>query len=110
VNDKPVKPGFSGNQLVLPLVLPKVRKKAVIRLEFPLEEKTSEYTHHGKKYTMTFRGSTLVSVTPGNDDISKLPVYQRDHMRSGVTPMRTVTRFVAQKLISVNDFAIIRQE
>ena len=100
VNKKQIEPAFAGGQLVLP----RGRKKAVVRIEFPLEEKASVYTHHGIKYTMTFRGSTLVKVTPDNDDDSKMPIYQREHMRSGDTPMQTVTRFVADKLIPINDF------
>jgi hypothetical protein len=46
-------------------------------------------------YTMTFKGNTLVDVTP-RDPGQGLPLYQRTAMLQGTeAPMKTVTRFVA---------------
>jgi hypothetical protein len=46
-------------------------------------------------YTMTFKGNTLVDVTP-RDGGEGIPLYQRNAQRDGtVAPMKTVTRFVA---------------
>jgi hypothetical protein len=45
-------------------------------------------------YTMTFKGNTLVDVTP-RDDGPGIPLYQRNAQRDGtVAPLKTVTRFV----------------
>jgi hypothetical protein len=46
-------------------------------------------------YTMTFKGNTLVDVSP-RDGGKGIPLYQRDALRaSAKAPMKTVTRFVA---------------
>jgi hypothetical protein len=46
-------------------------------------------------YAMTFKGNTLVDVSP-RDRGKGIPLYRRDAMRAGTkAPMRTLTRFVA---------------
>jgi len=46
-------------------------------------------------YTMTFKGNTLVDVSP-RDGGPGIPLYQRSVQRDGsVAPTKTVTRFVA---------------
>ena len=50
-------------------------------------------------YTMTFKGNTLVDVTPRDTKSKGIPLYQRDAMRDGTTaPLKTVTRFVSSAL------------
>lgn len=46
-------------------------------------------------YTLTFKGNTLVDVSP-RDQGPGIPLYQRNAERDGtVAPMKTVTRFVS---------------
>ncbi len=51
-------------------------------------------------YECTFRGNTLVDISPRDDSPTNYPLYLRDHLkRAGPAPMKTVTRFAAEPLI-----------
>lgn len=97
-----VTPSRFGNLLVFEGLKP----KDDVVLEFDVPDSTDRYTIHGKPYTIRFRGSTVVDISPREDD--KLPdyrLYLRDHLRDGrVAPRRTVKRFVADKLVPLGAF------
>jgi hypothetical protein len=104
-------PSWLANYLILDVVHPKDR----ITITFPMVTTTENHTLKWKigemwqestdpgqrwtnprptTYTMTFKGNTLVDVSP-RDSGKGLPLYQRHAMRDGtVAPMKTVTRFV----------------
>jgi len=50
-----------------------------------------------KRYVCTFRGNTLVEISPRDLGIG-YPLYQRDEMKRTKAPMRCVDRFVPTKL------------
>ena len=51
-------------------------------------------------YTCTFRGNTLVDISPREDAADSYPLYRRDHLKqAGPAPMKTVTRFAAQPMV-----------
>ncbi len=95
VDGKLVHPSLAGRYLVLD----NLRPKDEIRLDFPVREETDKYTIDGKPYQVTFRGSTLVDISPRDTDPKDYPLYQCDTLRSGKTPMRTARRFIADRLI-----------
>ena len=57
----------------------------------PPEERT--------EYKLHFRGNTLVDVSPRADNPAAYPIYLRDHLKAGVAPMRSVSRFLSAKAI-----------
>jgi hypothetical protein len=95
INDRSVKPVVSGRRAVFQGLSP----NDAITLEFPVTERTEKRTVLGKEYSLTFRGSTIVDVSPKVTDPDKYPMYQRAHMRTSKTPQIKVTRFVPDKLI-----------
>jgi hypothetical protein len=73
-----------------------------VLLEFPLREERASYTAaSGTKdettYRCTFRGGTLVDISPRDDSPTSYPLYLREHTRRDQAPVRTVTRFVATR-------------
>jgi hypothetical protein len=82
------------------IVLDDLRPGAAATLRFPVRETTERYTLNAntdkeRVYSCTFRGSTLVDITPRDDAPTNYRIYQRAHMRSGTAPMKTKERFVA---------------
>jgi hypothetical protein len=81
----------------------------VIRLEFPVATTTEKHTVAGREYTLTFRASTLVDITPRDTTPGRYRYYLRDGMkqdpsaphRAGKAPMKTVERFVAERIIGL---------
>jgi hypothetical protein len=77
----------------------------VITLRFPVGEATARYTvnaqtDHARTYTCTFRGSTLVDISPRDTSPTSYPLYLRDHLRADQAPMKHVTRFVADRVVA----------
>ena len=50
-------------------------------------------------YKMTFRGSTLVDISPRDTSARAYPLYLRDHMKADKAPMKKTVRYVAPKRI-----------
>ena len=95
VNDKEVHPPLVGRYLAFA----KVGKKARIRLEFTVPERQEQYSIHGKTYTLTLRGSTVVARTPPSQDPKVYPTFMREGFKQAKAPMRKARRFVADKLV-----------
>ncbi len=87
------------------LLVTDIKPGDVVELTFPIFESTSSYTVNANSkaeivYKCTFRGSTLVEISPRETNLIGLQLYQRDTMRKGSeTPMREVQRFVADNTI-----------
>ena len=86
------------------LLFDRLEPGAKIAIEFPIGERTARYTacsrtNMEQTYACTFRGSTLVEISPRDDSPTSYPLYLRDHMRKDKAPMKKVTRFVADRLI-----------
>jgi hypothetical protein len=75
------------------------RKKNVIRIEFPIHTTTSEYRFLDRNYHLTFRGGTVVNVAPRSKDEGIYQYYVYENPMPSVTPMHTVTRFVADRVL-----------
>ena len=78
----------------------------VIRLQFPVVEETISYTALARAwrletvYKCTFRGNTLVDISPRDASPTNYPLYLRDHLkRAGPAPMKAVRRFAAEPLV-----------
>ena len=76
----------------------------LVTLTFPVKETTARYTVNARTpaeqaYACTFRGGTLVDISPRDLSPTSYPLYQRDHLRKDKAPTKTVERFVAAKRI-----------
>lgn len=100
VNNTPAQGDWVGNRLFFD-----VRDKDEVTLQFPVPATTARYTVMSKvwkleaTYTCTFRGSTLVDISPRDKAATSYPLYVRDHMRQDKAPMRRVTRFATSKIM-----------
>ncbi|MFC1451726.1 hypothetical protein ACFLSJ_00090 [Verrucomicrobiota bacterium] len=101
IDGKAAEPDWIGNRLIL------CRQDApnVITIAFPVRETTVAYTvnahsEYEQAYTCTFRGGTLVGISPRDTRPTSYPLYLRDHLRADEAPMRTVERFVADRIVT----------
>jgi hypothetical protein len=76
-----------------------IKNGDVIELNFTVRERTDKYFIHDKTYTIQYRASTVVDISPRNTDPKLIPMYQRDAMKGKKAPMHTVKRFVAENLL-----------
>jgi hypothetical protein len=95
VNDRAAKPVLTGRYLLFE----KLKPADQIRLQFPLRESTRTYTIAGKSYNVSFRASTVLDITPHEDNPKVYPMYRRDYLKASKAPMKTVRRFVADRII-----------
>jgi hypothetical protein len=74
----------------------------VIELNFPVPTRTDKYTIHGKAYNIQFRGSTVMDIDNRNASPKMIPLYQREAMKGTTAPMRTIKRFVADRVLPLS--------
>jgi hypothetical protein len=94
-----VTPARSGNYLVFT----GIKKGEDIVLEFLVPIWTDRYTMNGKKYQVTFKGSTVIDIGP-RDQGHHWQLYQRERYRAEVAPMHKVRRFVADRLVPLRTY------
>jgi hypothetical protein len=90
-----------GNRLLFSGLIP----TDVITLSFPIHESRARYTVNAQTdqeqtYTCTFRGSTLVDLSPRDETPTSYPLYLRNHLRGKEAPRKEVTRFVADRVVT----------
>ena len=100
VSGKPCSAVRVGNHLVFDNLKP----NDTVTLNFPVSETTARYTvNRGtpteQAYTCTFRGSTMVDISPRDTGPTSYPLYLRDHLRKNQAPQKTVARFLPDKSI-----------
>ena len=100
-----------GVRLGIYLMIDDLNPGDTIALVFPVQESEATYTGNAHRpgnstskvretqYRCTFRGSTVVDISPRDDDPTTYPFYRRDHMRQDTAPMKSVTRFVPERTI-----------
>ena len=77
---------------------------AEIEIRFPIHETTASHTVNSRtemerRYTCTFRGSTLVEIDPRDERPASYPLYRRGHLRRDEAPTKVATGFVPRKHI-----------
>ena len=96
-----VTPPRYGNRLVLE----GLKGRETVILEFPVPPWVDRYTVAGKKYTVTFKGSTVLDIMPREVDPNHhYPLYQRNSMKAPIASMHKVTRFAADRIIPLGAF------
>jgi hypothetical protein len=97
VNGKSAATSWIGNYLVVD----GLRPKDVLVLDFPVVERTAKYTMaFDRTYTFTFRGNTVVDVSPRDTNPTGYPVYLRDHFQLTKAPMKKVAHYVAPVILN----------
>ena len=96
------------------LIFDNLKEDDKIRLEFPLPERTDDFTigvdlppeqlvgqgpYLGKKYKVSFRGSTVIDIQPRDTNPKKYPIFQREHLKMKKTPMKKVKRFAVDQVL-----------
>ncbi len=93
------------------MLIDELKPGDTIALAFPVQESVATYTGNAHRpggssskvretqYHCTFRGSTIVDISPRDEDPTTYPFYRRDHMRQDAAPMKRVTRFVPERTI-----------
>ncbi len=76
----------------------------VVEIGFPVSETTASYTIASrtpaeKTYSITFRGSTAVDISPRDEAPTAYQMYLRKGMRTETAPMKRMQRFVAARRI-----------
>jgi hypothetical protein len=102
VAGEPHRYDWAGNYLLVDSLQP----GQTIQLEFPISENSYTYTAAaGTKeeqiFTGTFRGGTLVEISPSGDEPTAYPLYQRAQMRQSQAPLVSKIRYVADRKISL---------
>ena len=96
VNEKQTTPYWVGNYFVIDELAP----GDVLQIEFPMVEKTLQYTlPFDKKYSIHFKGNTVVDISPRDTYAASYPIYLRDHYGRKKAPLKKVTRFVATEVL-----------
>lgn len=94
-----VTPARAGNYLVFE----GLAAGDTLTLEFPLSRSTDQYTIDGKKYTVTYKGSTIIDIGP-RDEEDYLQLYRRNAYEADKSPLRKVQRFVADRVVPLRSF------
>ena len=69
-----------------------VKAKDVVRMTFPIFERTDKVNIVGKDYTLIRKGNDVVHIDPPG---KYHPYYQRDHYRRNKARTKSIERFVA---------------
>ena len=73
-----------------------VNGEDVVTLGFRISERTEQISIEKRSYRILLRGNTCVAIDPPGVDI---PLFQRDHYRTGTTRWHTMTRFAGENVI-----------
>jgi len=68
-----------------------------VQVAFPINDRTVKQTIAGVEYTLDIRGNTVVSMSPGGENI---PLYKREHLKADKAPPLKVKRFVSEQFVS----------
>lgn len=103
VDDQRASPAVSGNHLLFHDLRPASTETqgSIIRFEFPVPTATEKHTVQGRAYELSFRGSTLVDISPRDTTPGRYRYYLRDELKAERAPMKTVDRHVAERIIGL---------
>lgn len=81
------------------LLIESLKAKDQIDIEFPMVEKVEKYQcEEDKTFTCTFKGNTLVDISPRSDGPG-YPLYRRDKFKQNKAPTKEVNRYVTEHLL-----------
>jgi hypothetical protein len=95
-----VKPDWAGSYLAFDALKP----GNAVTLEFPIRETTHSHTINANTdkaaaITCTFRGNTLVDISPRDANPTTYRICRREHLRRDVAPTRTRERWVPEEAL-----------
>lgn len=83
------------------VVVENLRPGDLIRMRFPIAEDTETHTVAGRRYRVRYRAGTALDVRPRIADPGMRQFYQRGHLACSGAPMRTVDRFVSDRVLAL---------
>ncbi|MHB1294229.1 MAG: hypothetical protein ACYC4R_04440 [Anaerolineae bacterium] len=100
VNGNPGSPMEMGNNLLFEDLKPGDE----IAIEFPVALSEASYTaayrtNDEQTYRCTFKGSTLVDISPRDDRPTSYPLYRRGHMQDAKVRFKDAECFIADRVI-----------
>ena len=96
VNGGKAAPRWVGNFLLFDLVQP----RDVITIEFPMVEQTMQFTlPRDKKYTIRFKGNTVVDIAPRDTLATAYPIYLREQYKKDAAPLKQVQRYASDIIL-----------
>lgn len=96
INEQPASPLWVGNYLVFD----GLAEKDVVTVAFPMVTETVKYTMpFDREYTLSFKGNTLIDISPRDTNPTGYPIYLRDHYKKATAPMRKVNRYVSDVIM-----------
>lgn len=81
------------------LLLSGLRKTSKVNLAFVVPQVTESYNIGERKYDLLLRGSTVIDITPRDENPDMYQYYVRDHMLKNKAPTKKALRFVADKVL-----------
>jgi len=99
-NTRPVTPSRVGSRLVFT----DLKGNENIILEFPVPTWSDRYTVAGKKYSITFKGSTVVDISPRDEGNYYQLYLDRAKYLGKTTPMIKKQRFASETIIPLGIF------
>ena len=97
INGQPVEPSRAGHHLIFR----KLKPGDIIRLEFNQPESIDQYfvPSNQRKLAIHLRGSTVLDLSPRDQDPTVIPIMMRDQMKAKKAPMRKVRRFASENIL-----------
>jgi hypothetical protein len=95
VDGRAVTTRWAGNYLVID----RVRAHRDVTVEFPMVERTESFTLYDRRYTCSFRGNTVVDISPRQESPHGYPIYLRERYREPAAPMKRATRYVSPVIL-----------
>ena len=77
------------------LLMHGLKPRQVIEMVFDVPRGQESYVVHGQSYTLTYRGSTVIDISPRDDSPWSYPLYKREALSGDRVPMKTADRYVA---------------
>ena len=90
VDESPREVGFDGRYAQVG----DVRSQQVVRLDFPISERTDRVTINNRWYLLVRKGHDIVCIDPPG---KLCPLYQRDHYRDNATLWKKTTRYLDEQ-------------
>jgi hypothetical protein len=75
-----------------------IKAGSEIEAEFPLKQESFSFTSGETTYRCTFRGNDLLDISPRLEGAS-YPMYLGRPLEPGAAPLRSVTRYVTDRLL-----------
>ena len=108
MGEKEITPIRNGNYVIFP----NLSGGEVITIEFPVKQYTIKLAplagtqggwaspNHGIAFTVTFKGNTVVDISPRQGGDNMIQFYQREGFKADKAPMKQQMRFASDVILN----------